>query len=173
MRTIQPLPVEDIVALAEMCAGRTVMMDGYDGAAVLGAVADQAAFVLAHNPRARADDPGEDRMITYVRRALTDRGLHRTAFVGGRIGTPLYEQYKGAMFGRVIIDPDETDTDVPDRVRRAIEVTDTVYLVDRRDAYTFESLGLGAAHHMVVLTVSGIALKTIQVGARHYTGTEA
>lgn len=172
MKTIMPLPVGDIVTLAELCAGRAVLMDGYDGASVVGAVADQAAAVMAHNPRRGDGDRDETRMIEYVRRALSDRDLHRTVFVGGHVGISVYDQYGTATFGCVVIDPDPADTDVPDRVRKAVRITDTVYVVDRLDQHDFQSLGLGASEFRLALDRVGSTLVRILVADRSYTDTE-
>jgi hypothetical protein len=162
MKTIQPLPVEDIVRLSDLCRHQVILVDGYDGAAVLGALADQAAAILAHNPRRGGGDADETRMISYVTDQLRARDLHKNVYLGGYRGKDVYDNYGKAAFGAIIIDPDETDTDVSERVRAAAPLAKMVYLVDRREQFTYQFLGLGASHTPLSLVRFGITLVSIR-----------
>lgn len=173
MRTIRPLPVDDIVTVAELCRGARVVVDGYDGAAVIGAIADMAAYVVAHTPRCQPEDPNGVQMIAYVNQALAERGLGRNIAVGGEMTRQLYLAREWGETDVVVIDPDPGDTDVNERIRHAAGFADRVIVVDRDAAGTYQSLGLGALPHKTRLVVHGGTILSVVVDERAYQDTEA
>lgn len=135
------LPVEDILLLAGLCVGLDVLVDGYEGTALLTHLTRSARTVAAHNPHCGRDDARETEMIDHAKQVLYGEQGLANVVVNGGVGTMMYTNYYADRWERAVIDPQQTDRDVPSRVRCALDVAPTVYLVDRDHTHTAASLG--------------------------------
>lgn len=135
------LPVEDILLLSGLMVGCDVLVDGYEGTALLTHLGRNARTVIAHNPHCAGDGAREIEMIALTKVELFGRQKLANTVVCGYTGVQTYTSYPANTLDRVLIDPERADQDVPARVRRALDVAPTVYLVNRDHTHTAASLG--------------------------------
>lgn len=135
------LPVEDILLLSGLMVGCHVLVDGYEGTALLTHLGRNASTVIAHNPHCAGDDARETEMIDHAKSVLLGQQRLANMMICGYTGVQTYTSYPPDTMDRVLIDPERADQDVPARVRRALDVAPTVYLVNRDHTHTAASLG--------------------------------
>jgi hypothetical protein len=136
MHVIRPLPVELIVTIAETLRGHDVLIDGYDGAALVGAVAEVATATVAYRPHLYGEFDDAQGLADYVTGALGQRGV-RNVEIHPDTAPPQTWEFAGIGKGcAVLIDPGPDDVDVPRLLRAALVCADIVVVIDQRDRYT-------------------------------------
>lgn len=138
MHIIRPLPVEYIVSIAETLRGRSVLIDGYDGAALVGCIAELATDTVAYRPHLYTDWDTAEGLSEYVTRHLLLRGVRNFEVLPEGGDPALWSSGIGAPADAIVIDPGPDRFDVAGRVRAALSAVSLVVVIDQARQYTAE-----------------------------------
>lgn len=136
MHIIRPLPVEYIVSIAETLRGRAVVVDGYDGAALIGSIAELAARVEAYRPHLYTDWDTAEGMAIYVARQLSLRGIGKYEVYAESSAPADWSYMLTGLPSAIVIDPGPDQFDVAGRVRAALAAASLVVVIDQAGQYT-------------------------------------